>query len=700
MADDVTLNAGSGGDVIAADDISSVKFQRVKLTLGADGVNDGDISSTNPIPGIHASLQSSNNTTTTPLGISATYTGTGEQNDYPEVMVSCFADVTGTLYFDFSVNGTDWRTFPTAGFAVAANTHEIHTAVKGPRYFRVRYVNDGTGQTTFQLYTYYGTFQKLNAPLNQALASDSDALTTKSVISAETPGGSFTNVGATAGGNLKIAIEEFVDQPPDLNSGAAGAGTLRVTLATDDTPKVHGTVAHDGVDADNPVKIGGKASSSAPAAVADGDRVNAAFTLQGASHVNLRDGSGTEWTTGNPFPVIIEDISPSGIAVQGDVNHDGADSGNPIKVGGKAATTLPTAVADADRVNAVYTTQGAATVAGVDGTTPRGIAVNASGQLEVDIAAQQGSALTVDGSAVTQPISAVSLPLPTGAATSANQPPVVTDGSAAGTQGNHLLGTDGTNAQIISTNTSGHVNIADGGNVITVDGTVTADAGTGPWPVTDNGGALTVDWNGTAPPIGSGVEATALRVTVANDSTGVLSVDDNGASLTVDGTGLGVVGNAAHDAAVSGNPVLIAGEARTTTPTAVANGDVVRFQCDKAGRQIVRGAPRELITQNNITLTNTTAETTLLAAGGAGVYRDVTRIIFSNTSSTKTRVDIRDSTAGTVRLSMSLAADGGGAVLDFGTIPMTQTSVNTAWTAQCGTAVTDVRVFVQAVAAN
>lgn len=35
---------------------------------------------------------------------------------------------------------------------------------------------------------------------------------------------------------------------------------------------------------------------------------------------------------------------------------------------------------------------------------------------------------------------------------------------------------------------------------------------------------------------GGGTEATALRVTVANDSTGVLSVDDNGGALTVDGT--------------------------------------------------------------------------------------------------------------------------------------------------------------------
>lgn len=50
MSDNTTLNPGSGGDIAAADDIEGVKYQRVKLTLGADGVNDGDVSSANPVP--------------------------------------------------------------------------------------------------------------------------------------------------------------------------------------------------------------------------------------------------------------------------------------------------------------------------------------------------------------------------------------------------------------------------------------------------------------------------------------------------------------------------------------------------------------------------------------------------------------------------------------------------------------------------
>lgn len=119
---------------------------------------------------------SSTNNSTTPLSGGATFTGTAEQNNYPDVMCSCFSDTAGTLYFDFSVNGTDWRTFPSSGFAVAAGIHEFHTAVKGPRYFRARFVNGASAQSTFQLYTYYGTYRQPSAPLNQPLGLDSDAI--------------------------------------------------------------------------------------------------------------------------------------------------------------------------------------------------------------------------------------------------------------------------------------------------------------------------------------------------------------------------------------------------------------------------------------------------------------------------------------------------------------------------------------------
>lgn len=50
MADNTIINPGTAGDNIATDDIGGVKYQRVKLIHGADGVNDGDVSTANGFP--------------------------------------------------------------------------------------------------------------------------------------------------------------------------------------------------------------------------------------------------------------------------------------------------------------------------------------------------------------------------------------------------------------------------------------------------------------------------------------------------------------------------------------------------------------------------------------------------------------------------------------------------------------------------
>jgi hypothetical protein len=51
MADNIQLPIpATNGDVVASDDIGGIKFQRVKLTLGGDGVDGGDVEATNPLP--------------------------------------------------------------------------------------------------------------------------------------------------------------------------------------------------------------------------------------------------------------------------------------------------------------------------------------------------------------------------------------------------------------------------------------------------------------------------------------------------------------------------------------------------------------------------------------------------------------------------------------------------------------------------
>jgi len=90
-----------------------------------------------------------------------------------------------------------------------------------------------------------------------------------------------------------------------------------------------------------------------------------------------------------------------------------------------------------------------------------------------------------------------------------------------------------------------------------------ADLG-GSISVDDNAGSLTVD-NTVLSVTGGGTEATAQRVTIANDSTGVLSVDDNGGSLTVDGT-VSVSGTVTVDTELPAAAALADNTANPTVP--------------------------------------------------------------------------------------------------------------------------------------
>jgi len=136
-------------------------------------------SGTNYIPS-NVSFESSLNTTLGNLAALATYTGTGEQNQQPYVIVDCTVDVAGTLFFDFSVDGTNWSTYPVDGYSVGEGGGRLfRSAYKGPRYFRVRYVNGDTLQNTFRLYTYYDGIGLLDNALNQPLSLNSGAISTR-----------------------------------------------------------------------------------------------------------------------------------------------------------------------------------------------------------------------------------------------------------------------------------------------------------------------------------------------------------------------------------------------------------------------------------------------------------------------------------------------------------------------------------------
>lgn len=170
----------------------------------------------------------------------------------------------------------------------------------------------------------------------------------------------------------------------------------------------------------------------------------------------------------------------------------------------------------------------------------------------------------------------------------------------------------------------------------------------------------------------------------------------DGAANEIDlasGKGLPIQGEAAHDAATTGAPVLMGGEARTTDGTPVASGDAARVTLDTLGKVVtLQGATHDRQANGTANFTTTTAAD-IIAAAGAGVRIAVTSILVTNAHATvSTKVTIRDGTTAKI-VGYALAA-GGGFILSAGGRPLFITTANTAVTAICGTTGADVDVSI------
>lgn len=138
--------------------------------------------------------------------------------------------------------------------------------------------------------------------------------------------------------------------------------------------------------------------------------------------------------------------------------------------------------------------------------------------------------------------------------------------------------------------------------------------------------------------------ASAQNVTITG-ATATVPVSLAGASQ--------VVGAAAHDAAVSGNPLLVGVEARASERAAVTEGDVVRLAADLAGKLIALPYANPENAWSYVPsaggILNTTAAVTIAAAAGAGVRRYITSLqIASENLGAATEVAIRDGAGGAV----------------------------------------------------
>ena len=103
MADNITLNSGTGGAVVATDDIGGVQYQRVKATFGADGVAT-DVSEANPLPVAVNDCVTLLSTTVSAVGETASIDTVG----FGAVVCQISGVWNGNGYFESSNSGSDW----------------------------------------------------------------------------------------------------------------------------------------------------------------------------------------------------------------------------------------------------------------------------------------------------------------------------------------------------------------------------------------------------------------------------------------------------------------------------------------------------------------------------------------------------------------------------------------------------------------
>lgn len=151
-----------------------------------------------------AGVVSTNNSSSTPLGVSGTFTGTGEDvSRYAQIAITVYAShisaVNGMLV-QFSSDNTNWDI--EYQHTIPATTGKVYTIGVVAKYFRVVFTNGAVAQTDFRLQTilHVFPFKASTHPLNKALASCDDAELTKSVVSGKDPDlGTFHTVSVYQG---------------------------------------------------------------------------------------------------------------------------------------------------------------------------------------------------------------------------------------------------------------------------------------------------------------------------------------------------------------------------------------------------------------------------------------------------------------------------------------------------------------------
>jgi len=154
--------------------------------------------------------------TVIPLGANETFTSSAVPSlPVSHIIIMVMSEqpsATKGLSIDVSTDGITWQSLE--AFTVPANNLKVYTAGPAGTYFRIRYTNGPTPQSTFTLQvTSKPFFQKPSTHVIQDVISDEDdAELVKAVITGQTETGTFINAKVSQDGFLRVVSPP--PQPP------------------------------------------------------------------------------------------------------------------------------------------------------------------------------------------------------------------------------------------------------------------------------------------------------------------------------------------------------------------------------------------------------------------------------------------------------------------------------------------------------
>lgn len=339
------------------------------------------------------------NSTTTPLGGSATFTGTGEDvSTWTDVRVSVFADVAGTVLMEQSQDGTNWDL--SDSYAVPAGSNKQYSVGAGAKFFRAIYNNGAGAQSAFRLQTIYklghpksssvqpsdarANANDMEEGLSYQMAYDeaTDSWTRQRTLGYVT--GSITTQNlvpagvATAGSVVEIPTYGAASLVIQITGTYTGALSLQFT--TDGTNWI---TCATGQCLTN-LNSGAMTSTIASAAVGIFQagiagvtrvRVSGLATITGTVVVTLRTAmaaSAAVVTAALPTGTnsignlgTVTTVTTTGTVTtlaNGQTAHSSVSTGSPVRVGGRVQTAVDTTLVATDASDLFMTTGGAAVV--------------------------------------------------------------------------------------------------------------------------------------------------------------------------------------------------------------------------------------------------------------------------------------------------------------------------------------------------